>query len=257
MYVINACIDTGACLVLADWELKRELIGLRDQEWAAKVIDARNLRGQITEQTLGAHRLQNQSCCATLCMCRKGDRRLTFILTFCACGCAVHGWHEQLQSLFPSAQALPGAYDVVSSLKERGIRLVRRLLPLFFFLLYHLGHSSHGSHAFESSCRSVSDFFSDSTQALATSSVSAAVALKRQRHETMFAHFEVIVCGDDPLVRQGKPAPDIFLEAARRLGVVREEVSCACVYVRGLVVFGFGACSACARVCVCVCVCAS
>ncbi len=72
----------------------------------------------------------------------------------------------------------------------------------------------------------------DSAQALATSSVSAAVALKRLRHEPMFAHFEVIVCGDDPLVQVGKPAPDIFLEAARRLGVVRDVCctsKCICV----------------------------
>lgn len=31
-------------------------------------------------------------------------------------------------------------------------------------------------------------------------------------------HFEVFVCGDDPAVKRSKPAPDIFLEAARRLG---------------------------------------
>ncbi|MDD9942768.1 MAG: HAD-IA family hydrolase [Myxococcales bacterium] len=30
--------------------------------------------------------------------------------------------------------------------------------------------------------------------------------------------FEVVVCGDDPAVALPKPAPDIFLEAARRLG---------------------------------------
>jgi len=41
--------------------------------------------------------------------------------------------------------------------------------------------------------------------------------LKTQRHP-WFAHFDAIVCGDDPLVKNPKPAPDIFLAAARDLG---------------------------------------
>eukprot|EP00532_Pseudo-nitzschia_australis_P001062 CAMPEP_0168183372 /NCGR_PEP_ID=MMETSP0139_2-20121125/12506_1 /TAXON_ID=44445 /ORGANISM="Pseudo-nitzschia australis, Strain 10249 10 AB" /LENGTH=261 /DNA_ID=CAMNT_0008104593 /DNA_START=212 /DNA_END=994 /DNA_ORIENTATION=+ len=43
---------------------------------------------------------------------------------------------------------------------------------------------------------------------------------KRTRHERhLFEHVDVIVTGDDPAVQNGKPAPDIYLEAARRLGV--------------------------------------
>ena len=41
----------------------------------------------------------------------------------------------------------------------------------------------------------------------------------RGRHENMFQSFQVIVTGDDPNVANGKPAPDIYLEAAKRLGV--------------------------------------
>jgi len=52
--------------------------------------------------------------------------------------------------------------------------------------------------------------------ALATSSGEAAVTLKTSPHPWLKA-IEVRVFGDDPMVRQGKPAPDIFLEAARRL----------------------------------------
>jgi HAD superfamily hydrolase (TIGR01509 family) len=54
--------------------------------------------------------------------------------------------------------------------------------------------------------------------ALATSSSSHAVSLKRQLHEEMFQCFDVIVCGDDPAIQRGKPAPDIFQIAAQRLG---------------------------------------
>lgn len=55
--------------------------------------------------------------------------------------------------------------------------------------------------------------------AIATSSRAAAVEKKRVRHEGMFACMHTIVSGDDPAVKNGKPAPDIYLEAARRLQV--------------------------------------
>lgn len=54
---------------------------------------------------------------------------------------------------------------------------------------------------------------------VATSSRQAAVQKKRTRHEDLFRHFSTIVCGDHPSVRAGKPAPDIYLEAARQLKV--------------------------------------
>jgi len=54
--------------------------------------------------------------------------------------------------------------------------------------------------------------------ALATSSGQEAVSLKTGPHPWLKA-IEVRVFGDDPNVRLGKPAPDIFLEAARRLGL--------------------------------------
>jgi beta-phosphoglucomutase-like phosphatase (HAD superfamily) len=55
--------------------------------------------------------------------------------------------------------------------------------------------------------------------AIATSSRREAVLKKAKNHGRLFQHFSVIVTGDDPNVRQGKPAPDIYLEAAQQLGV--------------------------------------
>jgi HAD superfamily hydrolase (TIGR01509 family) len=55
--------------------------------------------------------------------------------------------------------------------------------------------------------------------ALATSSTSKAVAIKRSVHPELFDGFRVIVCGDDPAVVRGKPHPDIFIVTAARLGI--------------------------------------
>ena len=54
-------------------------------------------------------------------------------------------------------------------------------------------------------------------QGVATSSNQREFQLKISRHATWFAMFQCIVLGDDPDVRHGKPAPDIFLIAAARL----------------------------------------
>ena len=55
--------------------------------------------------------------------------------------------------------------------------------------------------------------------AICTSSNSSAVEVKRLYHQDLFSKMKVVVTGDDPSVKEGKPAPDIFLEGARRLGV--------------------------------------
>jgi len=54
--------------------------------------------------------------------------------------------------------------------------------------------------------------------ALATSSSRSAVALKTSPHPWL-ERIKVRVHGDDPELRRGKPAPDVFLLAAQRLGV--------------------------------------
>jgi pseudouridine-5'-monophosphatase len=58
--------------------------------------------------------------------------------------------------------------------------------------------------------------------ALATSSERSLCALKIARHG-WFSSFQAVVCGDDPSVARLKPAPDIFLVAARALDAPPEQ----------------------------------
>lgn len=57
-------------------------------------------------------------------------------------------------------------------------------------------------------------------QAIATSSSRRPFSLKTQPHADWLNEFGCIVTGDDTAIRQGKPAPDIFLIAAQRLGTM-------------------------------------
>lgn len=59
-------------------------------------------------------------------------------------------------------------------------------------------------------------------RALATSSTRAHFDVKASRHQDWFSLFEPVITGDDPQVARGKPAPDIFLAAARHLGAAPE-----------------------------------
>ncbi|MGE7958043.1 HAD-IA family hydrolase [Pseudomonas sp. NPDC089530] len=59
--------------------------------------------------------------------------------------------------------------------------------------------------------------------AVGTSSSRQSFAQKTTRHGDWFALFDTIVTADDPEVGAAKPAPDIFLTAARRLGVAPED----------------------------------
>lgn len=56
--------------------------------------------------------------------------------------------------------------------------------------------------------------------AIATSSHRQNFEMKTERHRAWLGLFDCIVRGDDPELQAGKPAPDIFLLTAQRLGAV-------------------------------------
>ncbi|POM61782.1 Histone-binding protein RBBP7, partial [Phytophthora palmivora] len=58
--------------------------------------------------------------------------------------------------------------------------------------------------------------------ALATSNSKSVVEAKIKHHPKLFSFFSTIVCGDDPAVKRGKPAPDIFRTAGQRLFGLKE-----------------------------------
>ena len=60
--------------------------------------------------------------------------------------------------------------------------------------------------------------------AVATSSSRELFQVKISRHTAWFNFFPVIVAGDDPEIQNAKPAPDLFLTAASRLGADAKSV---------------------------------
>lgn len=59
-------------------------------------------------------------------------------------------------------------------------------------------------------------------QAIATSSSRRNFEMKTVNHQDWLKHFELFTIGDDPEIKKGKPAPDIFLLTAKRLNAKPE-----------------------------------
>lgn len=93
------------------------------------------------------------------------------------------GWERHLNDMCHQVQACPGAAALVQALASLSDK--DTMIPL----------------------------------AIATSSRRAAVTKKATHHGSMFQHFSTIVAGDHPAVKRGKPAPDIYFQAAQELGV--------------------------------------
>ena len=101
-------------------------------------------------------------------------------------------WEKQCNLLCEKVKACPGAVELVNA-------------------LYQTNTNTKTTTPNNSSCQRLK-------LAIATSSRMEQVNKKATRHrDSIFDKISVIVAGDNPNVKHGKPAPDIFLEAVRQL----------------------------------------
>lgn len=106
-------------------------------------------------------------------------------------------------------------------LESLGIPLTAdEYLALQFPILQSLFHRSPAMPGAETFVRTLSA--RGIPMAVATSTERPLYEIKVSRHD-WFSLFRAVICGDDPSVRARKPAPDIFLAAARALGGAPEQ----------------------------------
>jgi len=129
-----------------DWELKKQILGLRGKEWSPITLNY----------------FQQHHQCQDLPTSEQ----------------LIDSWEQNLNAMCSEIEACPGARELVNAVVS-----LSNKIPM----------------------------------AIATSSRMSGVAKKRTRHQEWFQHIDTIVTGDD--VVRGKPAPDIYVEAAKRLEV--------------------------------------
>ena len=121
------------------WELHAQIVGTKNEDWSAKIIEVTKLQHLLTPAQ--------------------------YVQDYCA----------QMDQLYCEIPAWDGAVALLHRLKEKGIPM-----------------------------------------AIATSSPRTSFDLKMKFHPEILDAMDAVVTGDE--VSNGKPAPDIFLEAAKRIG---------------------------------------
>ncbi|KAG0000084.1 glutathione synthase [Modicella reniformis] len=117
----------------------------------------------------------------------------------------LHERHILQLERFPHCKPLPGVMRLVQHLKKNKIPiavsikteafLLNNCLPMIFRYPLTLAYTGQ----------------------VATSSYRKNFELKSMNNQALFSLFDVVICGDDPAVKQGKPNPDIFFVARDRL----------------------------------------
>ncbi len=129
-----------------------------------------------------------------------------------------HGYPDSIKQrlmgrgAIEAAQLLLGDLAIPLSVSEYLARRRRLLIPLF-----------RASSPIAGAPELLEQLAAEGIRLAVATSSERALFLEKTSHHPWFCHVELVVCGDDPELLAPKPAPDIFLLAARRLGVSPED----------------------------------
>ena len=192
------------------WELKRQLLGLRGSEWSPIVL-------KYAEKNWGATPKPSSSAAAAAAAVPP-LAPLTSSLSSSSLSSAVDNDTEDADTRKEAVRpCMPDPPTLVQNWENRLNELCHEVeaCPGAVQLIQAVVAATESSPATQQPQQS-----QKIPMAIATSSRSTGVEKKRVRHmDTIFKHMDAVVCGDDPAVRCGKPGPDIYVEAARRLNV--------------------------------------